>query len=159
MNLDELLIDILKKNSDSLLDKDKISMDGNFLIKKVAFDFYKVDNDPYSGLWTAEESDDGKTYLVRASDPSFDRKEAGDWLAISDYDSKNITLSYKSIPIVRLSGDEYGFSRDNIFEFKDAILEKVSSDGRFLNEIISDQPESKVSAIYQSFPELNSDRG
>ena len=159
MNLDELLIDILKKNSDSLSDKDKIVMNDNLLVKKVAFDFYKVDNDPYSGLWKSEEGEDGKAYLVRASDPKFEHKEAGDWSAISDYDSKNITLSYKSIPIVSMSGDEYGFSRDNIFDFKDAVLEKVSSDGRFLNEIISGEPESKVSAIYQSFPELNSDRG
>tara|TARA_B100000131_G_C17748760_1_gene464248 strand:- start:100 stop:579 length:480 start_codon:yes stop_codon:yes gene_type:complete len=159
MNLDELLIDILKKNSDSLLDKDKIAMDENLVIKKVAFDFYKVDNDPYNGLWKSEESDDGKMYLVRASDPRFEHKEAGDWTAISDYDSENITLSYKNIPIVRMSSDEYGFSKDNIFEFKDAVLDKVSSDNRFLNEIISDQPDSKVSAIYQSFPELNNNRG
>tara|TARA_B100000131_G_scaffold322708_1_gene377680 strand:+ start:5191 stop:5670 length:480 start_codon:yes stop_codon:yes gene_type:complete len=159
MNLDKLLIDILKKNSESLLDKDKIAMDDEVLIKKVAFDFYKVDNDPYNGLWKSEESDDGKTYLVRASDPRFDHKQSGDWSAISDYDSTNVTLSYKAIPIVRLSGEEYGFSKDNIFEFKDAVLDKVSSDSRFLNEIISGQPDSKLSAIYQSFPELNNDRG
>ena len=159
MNLDELLIDILKKKSDSLLDKDRIPVDGSILIKKVAFDFYKVDNDPYNGLWTTEESDDGSTYLVRASDPKFEQKEAGDWVAISDYDSNNITLSYKSVPIVRMSSDEYGFSKENIFEFKDAILEKVSSDARFLEEIMSSQPDAKISAIYQSFPELNNRQG
>ena len=159
MNLDELLIDILKKKSDSLMDKDRISMDGQVLIKKVAFDLYKVDNDPYNGLWTTEDSDDGKTYLVRASDPRFDHKDSGDWSAISDYDSKNITLSYKNTPIVRMSSDDYGFSKEDIFDFKDVVLNKISTDKRFLEEIISSQPDSKVSAICQSFPELGINRG
>ncbi len=159
MDLDNILINILKKSSKSLADKNRIPMDGEFIIKKIAFDFYKVDNDPYSGLWTTEESaDDGKMYLVRASSSEFESIESEGsegWSAISDYDIENITLSYKNIPIARLSHDEYGFNQDNLFAFKEALLDKVSSDGKFLKEIMSEQPIDKASAIYQSFPELN----
>jgi hypothetical protein len=156
MDLDSLLVSLLKKSSKSLADKSRIPMDGGHLIKKVAFDFYKVDNDPYSGLWKSEESpDDGKMYLVRASDPVYEKESSGDWSAISDYDKENITLAYKAVPIARLSNEDYGFDKESLFAFKEVLLEKVSSDDKFLREIISEQPTDKASAIYQSFPELN----
>lgn len=156
MNLDKILINLLKKSSKSLADKRRIPMDGNYIIKKIAFDFYKVDNDPYSGFWVSEESpEDGKMYLVRASDPEAELENTGEWSATSDHKHENITLAYKAVPIARLSHDEYGFNKENLFTFKEVLLDKVSSDNKFLKEIMSTQPVDKISAIYQSFPELN----
>lgn len=67
---------------------------------------------------------------------------------------KNVTLSYKNIPITRFSSDEYGFSSGDISIFKSALIEKTSSDDSFLKELLSEQPVSKRDALVSTFPEL-----
>lgn len=151
--LDNMLIKLAKKQSSDLGVKDTILITSLVSFKKVAFDMYKVDNDPYESLWALQEID-GKQHLVRASDPQFETRKSGDWEAISDYDKKNVTLSYKNIPITRFSSDEYGFSSNDISLFKSAIIEKSSSDDSFVKELLKEQPSNKRDALILTFPEL-----
>lgn len=155
MSIDDLLVNILKRNSKSIADKDVLPLNNDILFKKVAFDLYKVDNDPYYDLWTTRTLDDGNTVLVRASNPTETKRDIGDWTAVSDYDRKNITLNYKNAPIARFADTDYSFDRDNIIEFKEALLEKVSKDSEFVLDILNEQPESKKTALLLTFPEFN----
>jgi hypothetical protein len=158
LDIDRVLIKELAKASPSLGDKNAIRFDESLIanghIKKIAFDVYKVDNDPYRDLWTLENID-GVQHLIRASNPEFERTVVGDWAATSDYDKKNITLSYKEKPIARFSSDIFGFSSDDILMFKEALLGKVESDDSFLKEVLSEQPLSKKTSLINSFPELS----
>ena len=151
--LDDMLIKFTKKQSSDLGVKDQIEITDSILFKKVAFDRFRVENDPYESLWAIQDID-GKPHLVRASDPQFETRKNGSWEAISDYDKKNVTLSYKNIPITRFSSDEYGFSSGDISIFKSALIEKTSSDDSFLKELLSEQPVSKRDALVSTFPEL-----
>ncbi len=152
--IDEALINFFKKAD---TDKSVLPFDERLVktghYKKVAFDLYRVDNDPYNNLWLLEDID-GKSHLVRASDPQYEIKEAGSWNAVSDFDKKNITLTYKKVPIVRFSSDEYGFNSDNIMTFKVALLERITKDKSFLKDVILEQPSEKISALVETFPEF-----
>ena len=152
--LDKILVDLHRKRTSSVSNKISIPLTSDLKIKKVAFDVVKVLSDHYEGLWTVTEDDSGNKHLVRASDPTFGVKEAGSWTAVSDYDHKNITLSYKSVPICRFSSEEYGFTDGDIFTFKSALLETVGSDTEFLKDVLSEQPNLKISALVETFPEL-----
>lgn len=151
--LDDILIKFTKKHSKDFGIKDQIEVTDSISFKKVAFDRFKVDQDPYDGLWALQDID-GTPHLVRASNPQSDVKKVGDWEAISDFEKRNVTLSYKNIPITRFSSEEYGFSSNDISIFKSALIEKTSSDNSFLKELLTDQPQTKREALISTFPEL-----
>lgn len=158
VNFDEVLLSKLKSTvvvDDSCRDKIKFSTEllnaGAF--KKVAFDVYRVDNDPYHDLWTLETFEDG-LHLVRATEDISERKEAGDWSALSDDTKDNISLYYKNIPISRFSSKDYGFSSDDIILFKSTLIEKLSTDTNFVKEVLKEQSLNKRNAILEAAPEL-----
>lgn len=151
--LDDILIKFTKKHSKDFGIKDQVEISDSISFKKVAFDRFKLDQDPYDGLWALQDIE-GKPHLVRASNPQSEVRKVGDWEAISDFEKRNVTLSYKNIPITRFSSDEYGFSSNDISIFKSALIEKTSSDNSFLKELLNDQPQTKREALVSTFPEL-----
>jgi hypothetical protein len=151
--LDDALINLAQKQSSDFGVKTKIEVTSSLSFRKIAFDRYKVENDPYESLWAMQEID-GKNFLVRASDPQFETRKSGQWEVISDYDKRNVTLSYKNIPITRFSSSEYGFSPDDISIFKSALIEKTASDESFITELLRDQSSGKRDALVSTFPEL-----
>jgi hypothetical protein len=157
-DIDEVLRGFLTKNATSLKSLNRIEytegLVGTGAIKKIAFDVYKVEDDPYKSLWLLENIE-GKPYLVRASDPKFDLKSEGTWSAVSDYEHKNVTLSYKNIPIARFSSDNYNFLPGDVGSFKTALLELAADDQSFIKEVLAEQPEDKRRALAYTFPELN----
>jgi hypothetical protein len=152
-DIDKVLINFFKKASEDPSNKDVLELSEDLPIRKVAFDMYKVFGDHYDGLWKLEEVE-GKQFLVRASNPQYDTKESGDWTVSSNYDYNNITLKYKNVPICSFSSDDFGFDRNDITIFKSAIFDMISSDEKFVKEIISSQSKSKVETLQQIFPEL-----
>nr|BDD46206.1 hypothetical protein 38 [bacterium] len=157
-DIDSVLRDVLSKTATSLKTANSIEFTEELVeskaIKKIAFDVYRVENDPYHSLWMLEDID-GKPYLVRASEPSYNSNQQGNWSAISDYEHRNVTLAYKNIPIARFSSDEYEFKPDDIGSFKTALLELVGEDERFVKDVLAEQPEDKVKALVTTFPELS----
>jgi hypothetical protein len=151
--LDDILIKFTKKHSKDFGIKDQVEISDSISFKKVAFDRFKLDQDPYDGLWALQDIE-GKPHLVRASNPQSEVRKVGDWEAISDFEKRNVTLSYKNIPITRFSSDEYGFSSNDISIFKSALIEKTSSDNSFLKELLNDQSQTKREALVSTFPEL-----
>ena len=151
--IDSILIELHKKRTTNISSNDRIKLTDDLQIKKVAFDMYRVLKDQYNDLWKVEDVD-GERFLVRSSDPSYTTKEEGSWVVTGNYDSDNVTLSYKKVPICSFSSDEFGFSKDDIFTFKSALLDVIESDEGFVKKVIGRQPEAKVSAIKSLFPEL-----
>ena len=155
-NIDKILEDVVRRNSKNTGDKNKIAyskeLEENGTIKKVAFDVYKVDNDPYNSLWAIEDVG-GKSYLVRASDPQPEHRVNGNWTAISSHDKSDVTLVYKKVPIARFSSNSYGFDKENVSTFKSALLENTS-DEKFIKNVLMEQPESKRLALMSEFPEF-----
>jgi hypothetical protein len=155
--IDKTLLSVLEKTSNNLGDKTKIAYtkelenDGKF--KKIAFDVYQVENDPYVSLWTLEDVD-GKPYLVRASDPKYDNYTDGNWTATNNYDKDMIILSYKNVPVAAFDSKQYTFSKEEVMPFKLALLDNVKSDESFIKDILLEQSDSKRIALFNSFPEL-----
>lgn len=155
-DLDRVLVELSRSQSTDLSDKNKILISDGLRIKKVAFDMYKVFGDQYDDLWRVEKEGDD-SFLVRSSDPQYQRKEGGDWSASSNYDYNNVTLSYKNVPICAFSAEDYGFNNDDIFTFKAALLDMASTDTGFLKKVIGSQANAKVSAIESIFPDMFKD--
>lgn len=155
--IDKILVDVLNKKSKSLAEKNELLFSDELVkngsVKKIAFDVYKVENDPYDSLWTLEDVV-GQQYLVRANDPKYDVSESGNWSLATSYDKSNITLAYKSVPIARFSSSDYGFNPDEVTTFKSALLERIHGDNIFIKEVLDEQPESKKIALISTFPEF-----
>lgn len=147
--LDNILFDLYQKRVKDVSKKNKIALDEAVGLKKVAFDIYKIMNDQYDDLWKVEDG-----FLVRSSDPKYQVKEGGDWSAVSSYDGKLVTLAYKNVPVCNFSSDEYGFSTDDVFTFKSALLDEVKENNDFLKNVFSSQAKSKREALQNVFPEL-----
>lgn len=125
-------------------------------MRKVAFDVYSVDNDPYDSLWRLESNaDDGKEYLVRMDNEQPVESKTGGWTATSNEAGTSITLAYKDVPVQRLSGKIFGFSKEDVGLFKKALLEKVAKDEAFKDRILDMQPEERKAELIQAFPELS----
>ena len=154
MSIDKVLVDFLRSKSKDLGDKNIIKVTESLHVKKIAFDLFKVDNDPYDGLWVSEVRD-GDNYLVRASSPEYTYETSGDWTAVSNYDLDNVTLKYKEAPIIRFSSDEYNFSEGDIMTFKSAVLENTN-DKLFVRKVLLEQTEAKRAALLSTFPEFSS---
>ena len=153
MSIDKTLVDFFEKKSKNLRSKNRIKYSEDILIKKIAFDYFKVDNDPYEGLWKMEEHD-GEKYLVRSSGTDNDQKTIGDWTAVSDHSKSNITLAYKNVPVALLSSSEYKFDKDSIMTFKSALLDVIGKDEGAVKDILQLQPKAKTEALSSTFPEL-----
>lgn len=156
IEVDRVLANLANENKEQFrptriaFSKDKVTS-GQFT--KVAFDVYKVDNDPYSDLWILEESADG-IHLVRASEPTNTLEVRGDWTAISDYDRHNVTLNYKNIPIARFSSQDFNFKPEEIITFKSALLARAQEDTEFVKNVLAGQPTGKIEALVVNFPEF-----
>ena len=151
--LDNVLFDLYQKRITDVSKKNKIAFDEAVGLKKIAFDIYKVMNDQYNDLWRVEDID-GSRFLVRSSDPKYQVKEGGDWSAVSSYDGKIVTLAYKNVPVCNFPSDDYGFSTDDVFTFKSALLDEVSQNNEFVKSVFSSQAKSKKEALTNVFPEL-----
>ena len=151
--LDSILIKLHKKQATNISSKDRIKVTDDLQIKKVAFDMYRVLKDQYNDLWKVEDVE-GERFLVRSSDPKYTEREEGSWIVTGSYDGDSVTLSYKKVPICSFSSEEYGFSSEDIFTFKSALLDVIEEDEGFMKKVIGKQPEAKVAAIKRLFPEL-----
>lgn len=156
-NIDRVLQETLSKKSKNVGDKNKIiyseDLEKSGTFRKVAFDVYRVENDPYGDLWTLEDFE-GQPHLVRASDPKYETSGTGNWTATSNFDKNNITLAYKNVPIARFSSDKYGYDSQDIITFKLALLENINTDDIFVKDILLEQPAEKRVALLSSFPEF-----
>jgi hypothetical protein len=152
-DLDKVLLELSKSKEKDPSRMDRIKIAGDVRIKKVAFDMYKVFGDQYGDLWSIESSGD-ESFLVRSSRPEFGRRDDGLWSTASSYDADTVTLSYKGVPLCSFSSDEYGFSGDDIFAFKSALLDMASGDPSFVKKVVASQNKAKASAIGSLFPDL-----
>ena len=151
----EELVEFLNKKKEAQSD-DKLPVDAvRHRMRKVAFDVYNIENDPYDSLWRLESNaDDGKDYLVRMDNDLTVEAKTGGWSATSNESGSSITLAYRGIPLQRLSGKIFGFSKDDVGIFKKALLEKVSKDESFKGKILDMQSDDRKAELVKAFPEL-----
>lgn len=124
--------------------------------KKIAWDMYK----PLSGeetLWELREEDGEKFLYAVYGDESELKVTAGlnatepvraAWTAFSDREGRNITLSFKNVPIKRFAATEFGFTPDEAEEFA-AFLTVQAADKDFVSRLLGTLPEAKKVAVAQ----------
>jgi len=128
------------------------------LFTKVGFDVFQLNSSPVESYWLLEKGDDGEEYLVANYEKELDKELSAksSWEALSDKESKNVTLLYKGVPIKRFASSDYGFENDDVHIFKGALVDKLRVHQEFVNKLMEVLPEEKKSALMKAFPELSS---
>lgn len=105
--------------------------------RKVAFDRFKS-NSESEQLWELRQGEDGKMYLYALYGEPEDVVTAAqkEWEASPDSEGKNITLSYKQVPIYRFASQQYQFSPEQAGEFAN-FIEAKSKNAAWVNELLS----------------------
>lgn len=150
-------LDWTKLAADIVPDKTRIPYEPNkHLFKKVAFDVFQLSGSPVESLWTLEDGEDGPYLVAQYSDVEEAPLESkGHWAALSDKDGENITLMYKDTPIRRLASTEFGFTKEDVHIFQDAVVGKLAEDETVVGELMSSLPQSKAELLTAKFPELH----
>jgi hypothetical protein len=119
------------------------------LFKKVAFDVYKPLVGNTETLWELRE-EDGQKFLYSVYDEATDLKALSsntpDWQAASDSDGKNVTLSFRKLPLVRFASTEHGFSQDEAEGFAQ-FLQTKAQDKEFVSALVKQLPGPKQAAL------------
>lgn len=141
-------------------DKNRIPYEPNkHLFKKVAFDVFQLSGSPIESLWTLEDGEDGSQYLVAQYEDGAEAEKSLEsksyWAALSDRDGQNVTLTYKNTPIQRFASTEYGFTKEDVHLFQDAVVEKIASSESFVSKFLKSQPKVKLDLLVSQFPELS----
>jgi len=126
------------------------------LFTKVAFDVFQLNSSPIESYWILEKGEDGEEYLSAnyEKEQTEDLQVKSSWEALSDKESKNITLLYRGVPIKRFASSEYGFDNDDVNLFKNALVNKLSVNKEFVDKLMKVLTEEKRDALTQAFPEL-----
>jgi hypothetical protein len=126
------------------------------LFTKVAFDVFQLNTSPVESYWILEKDDDGKEYLSAnyEKEQTEELQAKSSWEALSDKESKNITLLYRGVPIKRFASSEYGFDSNDVDIFKNALVNKLSVSKEFVDKLIEVLTEEKRDALVKAFPEL-----
>jgi hypothetical protein len=113
------------------------------LFKKVAFDAYKPLEGSADQLWELREENDG-TYLYALYDGDSNdlvaksNDEDSEWKATADLTGKNVTLSYKKIPVYRFASDKYSFPPERATEFA-KFVESKAKDQNWVQELANNE--------------------
>lgn len=129
------------------------------LFTKIGFDVFQMNSSPIESYWLLEKDDNGEEYLVANYEKELVEEKLNaksSWKALSDKESKNVTLLYKGVPIQRFASAEYGFQNDDVHIFKNALVDKLSAQQEFVNKLMEVLSEEKRNALVQAFPELAS---
>lgn len=123
---------------------------------KIGFDVFHLNSSPIESYWILEKDENGKEYLSAnyEIEPEEKLQAKGSWEALSDKESKNITLLYKGVPIKRFASSEYGFEGDDVGVFKNALVNKLSVSQEFVDKLMEVLTEEKRDALIEVFPEL-----
>lgn len=124
---------------------------------KVAFDVFQLNTSPVESLWTLEQGDDGKQYLVAMYGENEETKplEAkSEWSTLADKQAKNVTLYYKDMPINRFASSTYGFGQDDVEVFQKTLVTKLAHDKDFRNKFIESLSPERREQLLALFPEL-----
>jgi hypothetical protein len=139
---------LFRKYASNKVDYDK----HKHLFTKVAFDVFQMNSSPVDALWTLEDGEDGKQYLVATYDEDTTLKTESAWKTIANKEASAITLFYKDCPVHKFASSEYGFCKDDAHLFERLILSKASDSG-FVKSMLASEPD-KAESILALFPEL-----
>lgn len=139
-------------------DNRRISYEKNkHLFHKVAFDVFQLSGAPVESYWILEKGEDGKEYLVANYEDTDITSTAAqnNWEAESDKKAENVTIFYKNMPIKRLSSSEFGFNKDDVHIFKQALSHNLNNNKNFVKKLLNEFKEDVRQSLFKVFPELS----
>lgn len=113
-------------------------------VKKVAFDVFKSTNGDQ--LWELRSDPDGTKYLYaiygEPAEITTTSSDTNGWKATPDSAGKNVTLSFKNLPLIRFASAEHGFEPDEAADFAHFLQSKVQ-DPAYVAKMAEKLPEPK----------------
>ena len=126
-------------------------------IERVAFDVVRFrDSGGLDKLWVVQEQD-GEQVLVAMYEDDDVQKEATasarPWAVVPD-NAGNVSVFYKSEPIVRLAMTNLGLASEDASVVSRYLPEKLSSDRDLTNALLKELPSPDREALFAKYPEL-----
>ena len=131
-------------------DKNKIPVKGNEnRMVRVAFDLFRLRDNPPEDLWQVQSDDDGAEFLVRTfSLPEDEITVKSSWSIIADNKQENLTIAYKNIPISKIACSQYDARTPKDIEIlKKTLFISLSVDNKFVNKYFNSLPKIKKEAL------------
>lgn len=136
-----------------IIDKDTIRLpvhENKHRMIRVAFDVFRLKNNDPEELWQVQSNEDGE-FLVRTYSLPEDEKVNPDWKVQEDSKKANLTISYKTIPVTRIAMKDYGIKTDRDSSiFQRALLKKLSSDDKFVDNVMSTLSTNKQNLLKEA---------
>ena len=129
-------------------------------LEKVAFDIVRfVDTDNIDGLWQIKNTEDGDLIVAMYNDEELIaegqvEKTASDWTALPGK-FNDVTLFYKNHPVTKISLAKLGFNNEPINLVCKTLSDKLSSNDKLLQGLLSYMSDDERKDLLKVNPELS----
>jgi hypothetical protein len=70
-------------------------------------------------IWAIQKGEDGSDYIIRSE------VETNPWTTHTDVTAETLTVAFHGVPIYKFAGQDFGFNKGSIVDFKQYIMKKV----------------------------------
>jgi hypothetical protein len=152
----DTLEDIKKSKITPIVSVDKLSfLEHKDRFKKIAWDMWHMVDESPTKIWLLQKLDDGVEYLCRASEwvEETTSTDSSPWQAKEDENVSTVTLSYKNIPVQKFSASDFGFDKETVNSFKEAVVSTMYDKDK-TKQLLESLPEEYRTILINKFPEL-----
>lgn len=135
----------LKKIAGEILDYNKVK---NKMVK-VAFDIYRMKDDPAAKLWELQKAEDGSYIVALYSDSEIEKKS--DWSVEINKTANNVNFYYKGDYITKLNAKDVGIPLD---EAKSILPEKLADNKKLVSLLMNKVDSNTKETLVSKYPEL-----
>lgn len=116
---------------------------------KVAFDMYRMKDDPSAKLWELQKADDGNYIVALYNDGEIEKQS--DWQVELNKSANNVNFYYKGEYITKLNSKEVGIPLD---EAKSILPEKLATNKKLVSLLMNKLDKSTKETLVSKYPEL-----
>jgi len=89
-------------------------------------------------IWKIQKGEDGLDYIARTDSEGLavESSNKSEWAANADASRESVTLSFRSMPLCKFAGKDYGFDKKTIAVFQNYLLNKTH-DTRFVKSMLA----------------------
>lgn len=136
----------LKKLAGKVHDYDKVK---NKLVK-VAFDIYRMKDDPAAKLWELQKADDGN-FIVALYNDGEEIEKQSTWQVEINKSANNVNFYYKGDYVTKLSAKEVGIPLN---EAKEVLPARLADNKKLVSLLLNKVDSNTKETLVSKYPEL-----
>lgn len=135
----------LKKIAGKIHDFDKVKHN----MVKVAFDIYRMKDDPAAKLWELQKADDGSFIVALYNDGEIAKQS--NWSVEINKTANNVNFYYKGEYITKLNAKEVGIP---LSDAKEILPERLADNKKLVSLLMNKVDSNTKETLLSKYPEL-----